>query len=230
MSDLARTDDLFFGKTGMDRGQVERAVAEALSGMDDGELFLEYCQSESLVLDDGKIKSASFDTAQGFGLRALSGEAAGYAHASELNEAAIRRAGQTVRAVKEGHSGTLAAPPPGTNRQAFSGFELSQISLGDPRIAGEHFSCHAAPRSRFADALPQLSKVMRWRCVFGALCSHSRVRRPRYPRRHRPILLSMEDAISCTCEKFNAVNFLERGGKICKGSWIWRKTAGSVRA
>jgi TldD protein len=120
MTDRALTDDLFFGKTGMDRARVERIVAEALAGMDDGELFLEYCQSESLVLDDGRIKSASFDTAQGFGLRALSGEAAGYAHASELSEDAIRRAAQTVRAVKHGQSGSLAAPPPGTNRALYT--------------------------------------------------------------------------------------------------------------
>ena len=60
--------------------------------MDDGELFLEYSQSESVALDDGRIKSASFDTTQGFGLRAVAGEAAGYAHASELSEPAMRRA------------------------------------------------------------------------------------------------------------------------------------------
>src|ERR1700761_3914844 len=120
MTDLALTDDLFFTKTGMDRARVEKIVAEALHGMDDGELFLEYSQSESLTLDDGRIKSASFDTAQGFGLRGISDEAAGYAHASELSEDAIRRAGQAVRAVRQGHSGVLAAPPPGTNRQLYT--------------------------------------------------------------------------------------------------------------
>ena len=120
MTDLALTDDLFFTKTGMDRARVERIVADALAGMDDGELFLEYSQSESLVLDDGRIKSAAFDTAQGFGLRAISDEAAGYAHASELSEEAIRRAGETVRAVKHGHSGSFAAPPPGTNRLLYT--------------------------------------------------------------------------------------------------------------
>jgi len=120
MTDLAQTDELFFGKTGMDRARVERTVADALSGMDDGELYLEYSQSESLVLDDGRIKSASFDTAQGFGLRAISDEATGFAHASELSEEAIRRAGETVRAVRQGHSGTIAAPPPGTNRQLYT--------------------------------------------------------------------------------------------------------------
>jgi TldD protein len=116
MTDLAVTDALFFERTGMDPARVEAIVGEALAGMEDGELFLEYSQSESLALDDGRIKSASFDTTQGFGLRAVSGEAAGYAHSSELSEAAIRRAAATVRAVASGHAGTLAEPPLGTNR------------------------------------------------------------------------------------------------------------------
>ena len=120
MADLARTEELFFTKTGMDRARVDKIVAEALSGMDDGELFLEWSQSESLALDDGRIKSASFDQSQGFGLRALSGESAGYAHASELSEAAIRRAAATVRTVQHGHSGNVPEPPPGTNRALYT--------------------------------------------------------------------------------------------------------------
>src|SRR5260370_36314825 len=80
MTDLAVTDALFFGRTGMSPARVEALVAESLAGMDDGELYLEYSQSESLALDDGRIKSASFDTSQGFGLRAVTDEAAGYAH------------------------------------------------------------------------------------------------------------------------------------------------------
>ena len=131
MTDLARTDALFFAQTGMDRGRVEKIVEQTLDGMDDGELFLEYSQSESLAFDDGRIKAASFDTAQGFGLRALSGEAAGYAHASELSEAAIRRAADTVRAVKTGHSGSFTAPPIGTNQTLYTDANpLSLIEFG----------------------------------------------------------------------------------------------------
>ena len=115
MSHLARTDELFFQRAGLDRARIERVVADALQGCEDGELFLEYRQSESLALDDGRIKSASFDTTQGFGLRAVSEDAAGYAHASELSEAAIGRAAETVRAVRQGRSGALAEGPVGTN-------------------------------------------------------------------------------------------------------------------
>jgi len=120
MTALAKTDDLFFTRAGLDRNRVERLAAESIAGADDGELFLEYSQSEALGFDDGKLKTASFDTSQGFGLRAIKGEAAGYAHASELSEEAIRRASTTVKAVHGGRGGDLAEPPPGTNRRLYS--------------------------------------------------------------------------------------------------------------
>ena len=129
MTDLAVTDALFFERTGMDPGRVGELVTQSLAGMDDGELYLEYSQSESLALDDGRIKSASFDTSQGFGLRAVADEAAGYAHASELSEAAIRRAAATVRAVASGYSGVMAAPPSGTNRSLYT--EENPLGLVD---------------------------------------------------------------------------------------------------
>ena len=84
MSHLATTDDLFFNKAGLDRPRLESLVDAALKDADDGELYLEYRQSEGLTYDDGRLKTASFDTSQGFGLRSVAGEAAGYAHASEL--------------------------------------------------------------------------------------------------------------------------------------------------
>jgi TldD protein len=129
MADLARIEELFFTQTGMDRARVDKIVAEALAGMDDGELFLEWSQSEALALDDGRIKSASFDQSQGFGLRALNGESAGYAHASELSEAAIKRAAATVRAVQSGQSGVVAEPPQGTNRSLYT--DANPLALVD---------------------------------------------------------------------------------------------------
>src|SRR5881275_2601789 len=100
----AMEGDLFFDKAGLDRTNVQGIVDQALAGADDGELFLEFCRSESFSFDDGRLKSASFDTTQGFGLRAVAGEATGYAHANELSEAAIRRASAAVRAVGQGYT------------------------------------------------------------------------------------------------------------------------------
>ena len=120
MTDLTTTDELFFTKAGLDRSRVEDLTTDALDGADDGELFLEYCQSESISFDDGRVRSASFDTSQGFGLRSISGDAAGYAHSSELSDEAIKRASATVKAVRSGHGGIYADAPTGTNAKLYS--------------------------------------------------------------------------------------------------------------
>ena len=159
MTDLDRTNELFYAATDLDRARVDGLVNDALRGAEDGELFFEYRQSESLVFDDGRLKSASFDTHQGFGLRAVSGEATGYAHATELSEDAIRRASVTVRTVLAGRDGALAVAPPRTNRQLYApdnplggiGFARKVALLGeidsylrakDPRVRQVSASLH----------------------------------------------------------------------------------------
>lgn len=121
-SPIAATDALFFGRPGatLDLSAAERIVGGALAGMDDGELFLEYRESEQLSLDDGRIRSAGFDTQLGFGLRAMLGEEAGYAHAGELSADALGRAASTVSAVRAGRSGTAAAAPRSSNARLYS--------------------------------------------------------------------------------------------------------------
>ena len=132
MTDTALLDDLFFSRTGMDKRRVSSLVSDSLAGMDDGELFLEYSQSESFTFDDGRLKNASFNTDQGFGLRSVLGEATGYAHASELSEAAIKRAAGTVRAVNSGQKNVTAAHPApfGTNQRLYTDINpLAEITF-----------------------------------------------------------------------------------------------------
>ena len=125
MTNLITTDELFYGRGGLDRGRVESLISDALHDMDDGELFLEYRQSESISFDDGRIRSANFDTSQGFGLRSILNEASGYAHSTEISEAAIKRAAGTIRAVHTGHNGIFAASPQGTNENLYT--EISPL-------------------------------------------------------------------------------------------------------
>jgi TldD protein len=120
INNLATAEKIFYGKGGLDESRTDKIVAEALAGCDDGELFLEYVQSESLAFDDGKLKSASFDTTQGFGLRAVAGDVTGFAHASALDEKALKRAAETVKAVRAGHSGKSDETPRGTNRLLYA--------------------------------------------------------------------------------------------------------------
>jgi len=115
----ATAERLFYAETGLDSNRVERLVGDALRGLDDGELFLEYALSESFSFDDGRLKSASFDTGRGFGLRGVAGETSAYAHSTDMSEAAIQRAAETINAIRAGHAGVWADAPVRTNRHLY---------------------------------------------------------------------------------------------------------------
>ncbi len=97
-----------------------RVLRAATTGADDGEIFAERRKSEALVFDDGRLRSASYDASEGFGLRAVRGEVAGYAHSTEMSISALERASETARLAVGDGGGTLADPPIATNRKLYS--------------------------------------------------------------------------------------------------------------
>lgn len=107
-------------ETQLDEAAALSVLREATEGADDGELFLERRRSEALVFDDGRVKTASYDASEGFGLRAVRGEVAGYAHSTELSESALRRAAETARLAVGQGGGVMAPPPAGTNRHLYA--------------------------------------------------------------------------------------------------------------
>jgi TldD protein len=107
-------------ETLLDRDEALGILRAATAGADDGELFLERSRSEVLAFDDGRLKTASYDASEGFGLRAVRGEVAGYAHSTEISAPALTRASATARlAVAEG-GGTLAEAPQHTNTKLYT--------------------------------------------------------------------------------------------------------------
>ena len=98
---------------------AQALTARALADADDGELYLQYRRAEAFGFDDGRLKTASYDTNAGFGLRAVSGEMTAFAHANELSEAAIGRAAETMALIDPAR-GAKAAAPQGTNRHLYT--------------------------------------------------------------------------------------------------------------
>jgi len=128
---------------GVDPDEALSVLSGALAGADDGELFLEKTESESLVFDDGRLKSAAYDAVEGFGLRVVAGETAGYAHANEISAAALRRAADAAALAKAGHTGVTAEAPRATNQKLYD--EVDPL---------------AAPA--FADKIALLSEMDAW--------------------------------------------------------------------
>jgi len=106
--------------TALPEDEALSILKSATDGGDDGEIFVERRKSEALVFDDGRLRTASFDASEGFGLRAVNGEVAGYAHSTDVSIPALRRAAETARLAVGDGGGTLAPPPPATNRHLYT--------------------------------------------------------------------------------------------------------------
>ncbi|WP_163846575.1 metalloprotease TldD [Pseudooceanicola aestuarii] len=107
-------------ETMLDQEAALAVLRETVAGGDDGELFLERRRSEVLQLDDGRIRNASYDATEGFGLRAVRGEVAGFAHSTEITEAALRRAAATARLAVGDGGGSMAPGPRPTNTRLYA--------------------------------------------------------------------------------------------------------------
>ncbi len=103
----------------LDPDAALRLTREALARTDDGELYLQYIANESFVFDDGRLKGADYSTNGGFGLRGVTGEMTGFAHANEISEAAIRRAADTL-SLLDPATATPAAAPIRTNKHLYT--------------------------------------------------------------------------------------------------------------
>ncbi len=106
-------------ESALDQAAALESLRQAVAGADDGELFLERRRSEVIAFDDGRVKTASYDASEGFGLRAVRGETAGYAHSTEISEAALKRAVATARLAVGSGGGVLADAPACTNTRLY---------------------------------------------------------------------------------------------------------------
>lgn len=107
-------------ETHLDLQETNIFLKSALEGAEDGELFLERRRSEILILEDGRIKTASYDASEGFGLRAVRGETSGYAHATDISMSALKRAAETTRLAIAQGGGVMAPPPKATNKKLYT--------------------------------------------------------------------------------------------------------------
>jgi TldD protein len=99
--------------------EAQALAAETLKACEDGELFLQFVASEAFGFDDGRLKTADYSRDAGFGLRGVSGEMTGFAHANEISPAAIRRAGETLRLLDPA-TGVRPLAPQRTNAKLYT--------------------------------------------------------------------------------------------------------------
>jgi TldD protein len=131
MTDITDPRSFLYRDGQLDPARAQAVTRDLLSRCDDGELYLQYRASEAFGFDDGRLKTADYSTDAGFGLRGVSGEMTGFAHANELSEAAIRRAGETLTLL-DPTKGSASAAPRQNNRHLYTSSDpMSLIPFAD---------------------------------------------------------------------------------------------------
>ncbi|MDC0417782.1 metalloprotease TldD [Candidatus Pelagibacter sp.] len=110
----------FFEKTDLTRKDAENIISETLNRCDDGELYLEDSKSESILLDDNKIKSSSYSSDLGFGLRAISGEIVAYSHSNEISKDSLNQSSKNLQSTLKSSKGTYNYEIPKTNKNFYN--------------------------------------------------------------------------------------------------------------
>ena len=110
----------FFEKTDLTRKDTENIISETLNKCDDGELYLEDSKSESILLDDNKIKSSSYSSDLGFGFRAISGEIVAYSHSNEISKDSLNQSSKNLQSTLKSSKGTYNHEIPKTNKNFYN--------------------------------------------------------------------------------------------------------------
>jgi TldD protein len=110
----------FFEKTDLTRKDAENIISETLNKCDDGELYLEDSKSESILLDDNKIKSSSYSSDLGFGFRAISEEIVAYSHSNEISKDSLNQSSKNLQSTLKSSKGTYNLEISKTNKNFYN--------------------------------------------------------------------------------------------------------------
>lgn len=126
--------DYAFEDSGLTAQQAASIVNDTLQGADDGELYVERGESEALSFDDGRLKTATYDSSRGFGLRCVAGETSGYAQSTNLTPESLRRASDAVMLAKSGHAGQASIDPRRTNTRLYPDIDPVAVPVFSDKV------------------------------------------------------------------------------------------------
>ena len=84
----------------IDAARLQQVLGQILTHhIDYADLYFQYSRSEGWMLEEGIVKSGSFNIEQGVGVRAISGEKTGFAYSDDISMPALVSAAQATRAI-----------------------------------------------------------------------------------------------------------------------------------
>ena len=122
----------FFKNSDLSRSEADNIVSNTLKKCDDGELYLENSKSESIFLDDNKIKNSSYNSDLGFGFRAVSGEVVAYSHSNEISKNSLKQSSDNLKSTLKSTQGTYNHSIPKSNEKYYDNINpIDQKNLNE---------------------------------------------------------------------------------------------------
>ena len=117
----------------LDESRLQAVFGQMMSHkVDYADLYFQYSRSESWSLEEGIVKSGSFNIDQGVGVRAVSGEKTAFAYSDDISFNALKSAAQATRAIaRQGGDGRTAVARQGALRALYAPQD-PLASLGAP--------------------------------------------------------------------------------------------------
>ena len=147
---LATAKQLLLDPFGLDEAQLQRVLATIFEHRTDyADLYFQYSRSESFSLEEGIVKSGSFDIEQGVGVRAIVGDKTAFAYSDDISLESLTEAAISARSIARHGAGKVrVAPKVGVRSQ------LARYADGDP-VA----SLDAAAKVRMLEKIEQLARA-----------------------------------------------------------------------
>jgi TldD protein len=104
---FATANEVLLAPYALDAGRLQTVFGQILAHrVDYADLYFQYTRSESWSLEEGIVKSGSFNIDQGVGVRAVSGEKTAFAYSDDISLTALEAAAQATRAIaRQGQAG-----------------------------------------------------------------------------------------------------------------------------
>src|SRR3990167_9132145 len=143
----------------LDEGRLQTVFGQMLAHrVDYADLYFQYARSESWSLEEGIVKSGSFNIDQGVGVRAVTGEKTAFAYSDDISFDALTSAAQATRAIaRSGSGGTTQVARRGDGHHLYPPVDpWSSLKDSDKVALLERLERHARARD------PRVTQVMAW--------------------------------------------------------------------
>ncbi|QDQ28388.1 metalloprotease TldD [Chitinimonas arctica] len=121
-SAIATADQYLLSPYTLDDAALDRVFGEIMTHqVDYADLYFQYSRAEGWSLEEGMVKSGSFNIDQGVGVRVVSGEKTAFAYSDDISLAALQSAAHATRAIgRQGGQGTSRAVQAVPGRQLYA--------------------------------------------------------------------------------------------------------------